>query len=95
MFKRFGRHIKVVDPGLHYVNPCTDTMLPVDLRITVLDLERQSIMTKDNVTINIDTSVYYKIVTSRYAAYRVENIELAVKQLTYAVMKNTVGNFQL
>lgn len=40
MFKRFGRHIKVVKPGLHYVNPCTDTLYSVDLRITVLDLER-------------------------------------------------------
>jgi regulator of protease activity HflC (stomatin/prohibitin superfamily) len=40
MFKRFGRHIKVVKPGLHYVNPCTDTITSVDLRITVLDLER-------------------------------------------------------
>ena len=70
MFKRFGRHISVVKPGLHYVNPCTDTLDSVDLRITVLDLERQVIMTKDNVTISIDTSVYYHISNARYAVYR-------------------------
>lgn len=71
MFKRYGRHIRVVGPGLHYVNPCTDTLTTIDMRITVLDLDRQSIMTKDNVTISIDTSVYYQILNSRYAAYRV------------------------
>jgi len=40
LFKRFGRHIKVVKPGLHYVNPCTDTLSKIDNRITVLDLDR-------------------------------------------------------
>jgi len=40
LFKRFGRHIKVVRPGLHYVNPCTDTLEQLDLRITVIDLDR-------------------------------------------------------
>ncbi|CAK91706.1 unnamed protein product (macronuclear) [Paramecium tetraurelia] len=95
LFKRFGRHIKVVRPGLHYVNPCTDTLEQLDLRITVIDLDRQSVMTKDNVTISIDASVYYRIKTSRFAVYRVENYDQAVRQITYAVLKNTVGSFVL
>ena len=40
LFKRFGRHIKVVKSGLHYVNPCTDELATIDLRITVIDLDR-------------------------------------------------------
>lgn len=95
MFKRFGRHIKVVKPGLHYVNPCTDQLNSIDLRITVLDLDRQSIMTKDNVTISIDASVYYHIVNSRYSIYRVQRVEEAVAQVTYAILKNIVGSFIL
>ena len=70
MFKRFGRHVEVVKPGLHYVNVCTDTIESVDMRTTTIDLDKQVIMTRDNVTINIDTSVYFRIVNPRYAIYR-------------------------
>jgi len=40
MFERFGRYMKTVKPGLHYVNPCTDTLKRVDMKISVLDLDK-------------------------------------------------------
>jgi erythrocyte band 7 integral membrane protein len=40
MFKRFGRHVEVVKPGLHYVNVCTDTIESVDMRTTTIDLDK-------------------------------------------------------
>jgi len=74
MFERFGRYASTVKAGLHYVNPCTDKLKRVNMKINVLDLDRQMILTKDNVSILIDASVYYRIVNARYATYRVVNI---------------------
>ena len=50
----------------------------ISQKIKVMDLQRQNIITKDNVSINIDASVYYKVVNSRYAYYRVQNFDIAI-----------------
>ena len=55
----------------------------------------QNVITKDNVSINIDTAVYYKVVNPRYAYYRVQNFSLAIAEVTYAILKNTCGQFIL
>lgn len=49
MFERFGKYVKTVKAGLHYVNPCTESLKKVDMRINVIDLDQQRLMTKDNV----------------------------------------------
>jgi erythrocyte band 7 integral membrane protein len=94
--------VKTVEPGLHYVNPCTDKMEMIDVKINVMDLERQVpqsstqiIITKDNVSINIDASVYYRVINSRYAHYRVQGYTRAIAEITYAILKNTCGQFVL
>lgn len=50
----------------------------ISCKIHVLDLARQNVITKDNVSINIDTAVYYKVINPRYAYYRVQNFSLAI-----------------
>ena len=55
----------------------------------------QNIITKDNVSINIDASVYYKVINARYAYYRVQNFNIAISEVTYAILKNTCGQFIL
>ena len=55
----------------------------------------QNVITKDNVSINIDTAVYYKVINPRYAYYRVQNFSLAIAEVTYAILKNTCGQFVL
>jgi erythrocyte band 7 integral membrane protein len=60
-----------------------------------MDLARQSIITKDNVSINIDASVYYRVSNARYAYYRVQNFSQAIAEVTYAILKNTCGQFIL
>ena len=60
-----------------------------------MDLSRQNIITKDNVSINIDASVYYRVINARYAFYRVQNISAAIAEVTYAILKNTCGQFIL
>ncbi len=60
-----------------------------------MDLQRQNIITKDNVSISIDASVYYRVINSRYAYYRVQNFNVAIAEVTYAILKNTCGQFIL
>jgi regulator of protease activity HflC (stomatin/prohibitin superfamily) len=55
----------------------------------------QNIITKDNVSINIDAAVYYRVVNPRYAYYRVQNFNIAIAEVTYAILKNTCGQFIL
>lgn len=60
-----------------------------------MDLSRQNIITKDNVSINIDAAVYYRVINARYAYYRVQNLNAAIAEVTYAILKNTCGQFVL
>lgn len=55
----------------------------------------QNIITKDNVSINIDAAVYFRVVNPRYAYYRVQNFNIAIAEVTYAILKNTCGQFIL
>ena len=65
------------------------------MKINVMDLSRQNIITKDNVSINIDAAVYYRVINARYAYYRVQNLNAAIAEVTYAILKNTCGQFVL
>lgn len=58
-------------------------------------LVMKQIITKDNVSISIDASVYYRVVNSRFAFYRVVDFERAITEVTYAILKNTCGQFIL
>lgn len=95
VYQQFGRYLKTVKPGLHYINPCTENLALISMKINVMDLQRQNIITKDNVSISIDASVYYKVINSRYAHYRVQNFNVAIAEVTYAILKNTCGQFIL
>jgi erythrocyte band 7 integral membrane protein len=55
----------------------------------------KNIITKDNVSINIDASVYFRVINARYAYYRVQNLNAAIAEVTYAILKNTCGQFVL
>ncbi len=67
----------------------------MDLSRQVFNFLNQNIITKDNVSINIDASVYYRVVNSRFAYYRVQNFNVAIAEVTYAILKNTCGQFIL
>jgi erythrocyte band 7 integral membrane protein len=57
----FNRHTRTVEPGLCYINPVTESLTQVDVRMNVMDLDLQIILTKDNININLDACVYYTI----------------------------------
>jgi len=61
----------------------------------VLDLERQKILTKDNITVDIDTCVYYRIVEAKTAFYKIADIVLSVAEVTYATLRTICGEHSL
>jgi len=56
-----------------------------------MDLDRQLILTKDNITVNIDTCVYYRVLEAKTAYYTLENITASVAEVTYATLRTFCG----
>ncbi|KAM3137609.1 hypothetical protein pb186bvf_010223 [Paramecium bursaria] len=95
LLQKFGKYQKTLDPGLHEINPFIDRVITVSTKTFVIDLARQLILTKDNITVNIDTIVYYRIVDVYKSAYRVKMIVEAVKEITYATLRTVCGEHNL
>lgn len=90
--KEFGKYTKTLKPGLHYLNPVVETLTLVDAREKVIDLQKQSIMTKDNVNVTIDAVVYYRVEDAYRALYSVENVELAVAEIAKTTLRDLFGH---
>ena len=69
----FGRLIKKLEPGLHTFNQCSQQIVMVDLRTVIMDVPRQALLTKDNVSVMVDAFVTYKIVIPELAIFKVDN----------------------
>jgi len=74
------------------VNPCTESMTPVDVRCQVLDLKQQSVLTKDNLAIWIDGVVYFTIIDINKAIFKVQNIKESVNQLALVALRGVFGH---
>jgi regulator of protease activity HflC (stomatin/prohibitin superfamily) len=93
---RFGSYIKTLQPGLHVIIPFFDVVdNMVDLREQVLPLASQSVITKDNVNINVDAVIYYQIVNPYAAVYEINNLIFGVQQLALTSLRNVVGELTL
>jgi regulator of protease activity HflC (stomatin/prohibitin superfamily) len=96
LVERFGRYKETLDPGLRILVPFMDTLRArVDLRETVLDIEPQAVITKDNVGVTVDAVVYYYITDAKSVRYEVANFYVAVSKLAQTNLRNLVGNMSL
>jgi len=91
----FGKHKRNLPPGLHYLNPRTETMVLVDRREKVLNLSKQSIITKDNVNIVIDAIVFYYIYDPNKAIFEVSNLPLSIAEIAKTTLRDVFGNVLL
>ncbi len=96
LVERFGRYKETLDPGLKFIIPFMDTLrYRVDMRETVLDVEPQPVITKDNVTVTIDAVVYYYVTDAKAVRYEVGNFYVAVSKLAQTNVRNVVGEMAL
>src|SRR4030042_567086 len=94
--ERFGRYKEPLEPGLRFIIPFIDKLAArVDMRETVLDVEPQAVITKDNVGVTIDAVVYYYVTDAKRVRYEVANFYVAVSKLAQTNLRNLVGNMTL
>jgi regulator of protease activity HflC (stomatin/prohibitin superfamily) len=94
--ERLGRFSRTLDPGLALLVPFVDRVKPlIDLREQVVSFRPQSVITKDNVTVNIDTVLYFTITDPRGVTYEVANPLQAIEQLTVTTLRNVIGSLML
>jgi len=94
--ERLGRYHRTLDPGLALVIPFVDRVKPlIDLREQVVSFRPQAVITKDNVTVNIDTVLYFTITDSRSVTYEVADPLQAIEQLTVTTLRNVIGGLTL
>jgi regulator of protease activity HflC (stomatin/prohibitin superfamily) len=93
---RFGRYIGTKSPGLRFILPYgIDRMIKVDTRIATVDVPRQEVITKDNVTIYVDAVVYFRVKDVQKAVLDVQNFRLATAQYAQAALRDVVGQEDL
>ena len=94
--QRLGRYDRMIGPGVHLLVPMLDRVATVvDMKETVQAFAPQPVITEDNVTIGIDTVVYYQVTDAVKATYEVANVLVAMEQLTVTTLRNVVGAMTL
>lgn len=92
---RFGKYKRTVGPGIIYKFPLIEKSMEVDLRIKTLDISKQDIITKDNIPVTADTSVFYKVINPQYATIKIENFVRAVFNYTQGALRDVIGGMAL
>src|ERR671927_228048 len=94
--ERLGRYSRTLTPGLTIVVPFIDRVRPlIDLREQVVTFPPQPVITEDNVSVGIDTVLYFTITDPKSASYEVANPLQAIEQLTVTTLRNIVGDLTL
>src|ERR671937_1274350 len=94
--ERLGRYSRTLTPGLTIVVPFIDKVKPlIDLREQVVSFAPQPVITEDNVSVGIDTVLYFTITDPKAATYEVANPLQAIEQLTVTTLRNIIGGLTL
>lgn len=92
---RLGRLSGVKGPGIFFIIPFIDRATKIDLRIVAIDVPKQAIITRDNVTVEVDAVVYYKVVEPGAAITQVENYMFATSTLSQTTLRDVLGQMEL
>jgi regulator of protease activity HflC (stomatin/prohibitin superfamily) len=94
--ERLGRYVRTQGPGVAILLPFVDRMRPlIDLREQVVSFPPQPVITSDNLTVAIDSVIYFQVTDPRAATYEIQNYIQAVEQLTITTLRNVVGALNL
>jgi regulator of protease activity HflC (stomatin/prohibitin superfamily) len=94
--ERLGRYHRTLDAGLALVVPYVDRVKPlIDLREQVVSFPPQPVITEDNLTVNIDTVIYYQVTDPKAASYEIADYISGIEQLTVTTLRNVAGGMTL
>ena len=96
IIERLGGYHTTWEVGIHFKLPFLDRIAKkVNLKEQVVDFKPQAVITEDNVTMQIDTVVFYQITDAKMYAYGVENPMMAIENLTATTLRNIIGDLEL
>ncbi|NMH92186.1 SPFH/Band 7/PHB domain protein [Pseudonocardia bannensis] len=96
VIERLGRYKTTQPPGLTFLVPFIDKIRErIDLREQVVSFPPQPVITQDNLTVNIDTVVYYQVTDPKAAVYEISDYITGVEQITTTTLRNVVGGMSL
>lgn len=92
---RLGRFSGVKGPGIFLIIPIIDRVILLDLRVFTIDVAKQVVITKDNVSVEVDAVIYYRVVDPSRAVIQVENYKLATSLLAQTTLRDVLGQIEL
>jgi len=90
-----GRYWKVLGPGLIIVIPVVQQMARIDLRVIVMDIPPQDVISKDNISVKVNAVLYFRVVEPDKSIIQVENYVLATSQLAQTTLRSVLGQHEL
>ncbi len=90
-----GKFTGIRNPGLNFVVPIVQRILVVDMRVRTIDIEKQQIMTKDNVPVDVNGVVFFKVQKVDDAVIKVQDYEYAIAQYAQTALRDVVGGMTL
>ena len=94
--ERFGRYTRTLKPGLTFIVPFVDKIgYQMNMRERVIDIPSQDVITKDNAMVTADAVVFIQVIDARQAAYEVNNLDNAIKNLCLTNVRTVVGSMDL
>lgn len=92
---RLGRLIGIKGPGLVFIIPIIDSYIKLDLRTRVIDVPKQRVITEDNVTVDVDAVVYFRITDPEKAVVEVQRYDVATSLLAQTTLRDVLGQKSL
>ena len=92
---RLGRFSGVKGPGIFFIIPIIDRVILLDLRVFTIDVAKQVVITKDNVSVEVDAVIYYRVTEPERAVIQVENYRLATSLLAQTTLRDVLGQIEL
>jgi len=88
---RLGRLLGIKGPGLVFIIPIIDSIIKLDLRTRVIDVPKQRIITKDNITVDVDAVVYFRVTDPQKAVVEVQRYDVATSLLAQTTLRDLLG----
>lgn len=92
---RLGRLAGIKGPGLVFIIPIIDRVIKLDLRTRVIDVPKQRIITLDNVTVDVDAVVYFRVIDPQKAIVEVQRYDVATSLLAQTTLRDIIGQKNL
>ncbi|MFQ5567222.1 MAG: SPFH domain-containing protein, partial [Paracoccaceae bacterium] len=94
--ERFGRFIRTLPPGLRFMVPLVDSVgSKINMMETVLDIEGQEVITRDNAMVHADAVSFFQVIDAAQASYEVRDLERALQNLSQTNIRTVIGAMDL